>query len=331
MRPLFLGLTCIAALSLTWCTFDGLDAYSARWGASDAAPADGGIDSAADVAVEAGKAEAGSACLSSPFGSASLVTELNSAAFEAEPQLSPDELSVYFVSNRPSGAFDVYTASRTSKTLPFGSVAKVNSLNIGGDTWNVTITGNALGAFFVSDTALPDGGGANRMYWASRPNTIANFGTAALLPSPVIDGAEPYVIPDGTALYYSNQSVTPYRISRAALSGGSVLSVGDLPVTVAGADGGNTDVGLPVVNPNETIMYFAIWNHLAADTNGTFDIWMTTRAKNTDPWGAPSPVKELNTPVFEAPSWTSPDGCELYFTRDDGNATAWDMYVARRP
>ena len=39
---------------------------------------------------------------------------------------------------------------------------------------------------------------------------------------------------------------------------------------------------------------------------------------------------ELDTALFEVPSWVSADGCELYFTRA-ATSNDWNIFVARRP
>jgi hypothetical protein len=42
---------------------------------------------------------------------------------------------------------------------------------------------------------------------------------------------------------------------------------------------------------------------------------MARRASRSDAWGTPVNVRELNTPGEDFPTWASPDGCRLYFTR----------------
>jgi hypothetical protein len=43
-------------------------------------------------------------------------------------------------------------------------------------------------------------------------------------------------------------------------------------------------------------------------------------------------VTELNTAAQEWPTWVSPDGCRLYFSRrpGEGGADNYDLYVAER-
>lgn len=323
----------VALLALTLvplaCTFGGLDAYTSGDGSagvdggSDATLEDSGPDvvavgdasdagdtsTAADVVTDAPVAPCN---LSAPFGAPKPVTSLNTSAYyEAQAALSPDERTVYFLSSRLGQGMNVFTASRANKSLPFGSAAAVPSLNFAGtDTWNVTLTGDGLTAYFLK--------GAD-MYKATRASSLAAFGSAIPMPSPLVDGEHPFVLPNGSTLYYSYLNKSAEGVIMRTPLGGAPAPVMQSSLAVSGHN-----VGIPVVDPTETTIYFAVY-----DTT-TYDIWMATRKVPTGPWSAPVAVTELNTTAFQTPSWLSADACELYFTRVPG-PTNWDIYVARRP
>jgi WD40-like Beta Propeller Repeat len=64
------------------------------------------------------------------FGTPQKLTELASNALDAVPVLSPDELTIYFLSQRaPTTDGDIYVATRTSKTLPFANVQVLANVN----------------------------------------------------------------------------------------------------------------------------------------------------------------------------------------------------------
>ncbi len=64
------------------------------------------------------------------FGAPTAITELNTAAIEAGPVLSPDELTIYFLSTRaPTTDGDIYVATRVSKAAPFGTPKQVPNVN----------------------------------------------------------------------------------------------------------------------------------------------------------------------------------------------------------
>jgi len=307
------------------CSISGLDDYASGAGSSDA-----GIDVRDatnlpdQVAPDSSSTDAGSDAvtpppcnLAAPFGAATAVTSLNTSAIDGTPLLSPDELTVLFMSNRLGGALNVFTASRASKSAGFGSVAPLASLNFAGaDTWNVALTGDGLTAYLVTDQNA-----ANNMYVATRASSLVGFGTPQLMPSPIVSGNHPFVTPDGKALYYTDETTGPkYQIARAAI--GMPPTVAAVPIAVP-----SLDVGIPVVNPTETLMYFSAFDHNAFLS---YDIWTAKRATASDAWSTPTAVTELNTAGFEAPSWVSPDGCALYFTRAPSDPN-WDIYVARKP
>ena len=61
---------------------------------------------------------------------------VNGPLFEGTPVVSPDELTLYFTSDRTGGAqggFDVWTATRTDRTAPFGPVANLTPVNTASD------------------------------------------------------------------------------------------------------------------------------------------------------------------------------------------------------
>ncbi|HEX4517205.1 MAG TPA: hypothetical protein VH054_26855 [Polyangiaceae bacterium] len=326
MRRLWLAWGLAAACSSA-CSFDGLDDYSkgSDAGAQDVTAADVGnpIDAQVDQAppVDAAPDTTAPPCnLASPFGAPTPLSTLNTSKYEAQAELSPDGLTIYFESDRLNAGLNVFTASRPSTSSAFGSVAPRASLDFSGaDTWNVTLTADGLTAYVVTDQNAAD-----HMYKATRASSLASFGTPTLMPSSIVKGEQPFVRPDGLVLYFSDKSGPKGQVAHAVLSGPTVT---DLPLVVAG----NLDLGIPVVNAGDTLLYFAVYDASNANSTNTYDIWMASRASQTDAWGTPVAVTELNTNGFDVPSWLSADGCELYFTRAPNGSGNADMYSARRP
>src|SRR5215475_4644918 len=63
------------------------------------------------------------------FGHPVALMSLNTANNEEQAKLSPDELTVYFSRDDGSGNYDIYQATRASKTAAFGGVAPVPGVN----------------------------------------------------------------------------------------------------------------------------------------------------------------------------------------------------------
>jgi hypothetical protein len=59
------------------------------------------------------------------------VVELNTTVYEGAPQLSPDDLVIYFDSNRPGGlgGWDIWTARRPTTSSPFGPATLVRGVS----------------------------------------------------------------------------------------------------------------------------------------------------------------------------------------------------------
>jgi hypothetical protein len=253
-----------------------------------------------------------------PFGAPTAVTELDSTAYNGQAALSPDLHTVYFTSTRSGTLVLTFTASRAGTTGPFGAVSALGSLNFNADTWNATITGDGNTAYYVTDL----GTSGDHMYKATRSSSLAGFSGNTLMPAPIVSGTQPFVVEDGSALYYTDGSGSLSRIARADLTGSSPTVV-DLPLVVPSG----TNVGIPAVNASETVLYFSLWT-----TYASYDIWASSRATASDPWGTPALVSELSSSDADFPSWVSPDDCMVYLTRAaaNGDATA-QIFVAVRP
>lgn len=67
----------------------------------------------------------------SPFGTATPVTELNTSNGDRDPRISPDNLVMFFTSDRPGGAGgpDIWMASRADTSSPFGNIVNLSVLN----------------------------------------------------------------------------------------------------------------------------------------------------------------------------------------------------------
>jgi len=89
------------------------------------------------------------------FGNVSKVEgSVNSTADERGPNISADELTLYFASDRESGegARDLYRATRPSTSDPFGNVENLGStINTAGRDGSPSISFDGLTLFFASD------------------------------------------------------------------------------------------------------------------------------------------------------------------------------------
>jgi len=80
------------------------------------------------------------------------ITELNTSSLESGPFLSPDELTIYFESDRPgSVGVDLYMATRLGVSAQFGAPVKISGVNTDADDVDPWLTTDLSVIFFASD------------------------------------------------------------------------------------------------------------------------------------------------------------------------------------
>src|SRR5262249_27513015 len=133
--------------------------------------------------------------VSQPFGTPATVPGVNlDSSNDSIARLTPDELTIFFASDRPggSGSNDIYTATRTSRTAAFGTPQLVAGVNTSSNDAFPSVTPNLQNLFFESS-----GPGTYDVYVATRTSTAAQFSTPSLVPgidSNLGDG-QPYILP----------------------------------------------------------------------------------------------------------------------------------------
>jgi hypothetical protein len=268
-------------------------------------------ESGAAGTSEGGDASTGMTCdPSTPFSAPREVPELNGPLDQCNPTLTADELTVYFASDREHDAstpdFDIYVATRQSRTASFGAPKRVDEVSSPADDRGPMISPDGLRLYFHSSR------GGNYDIWTS---TRADVQSAFSTPTPVsgvnstaID-EDPWIREDGQVLYfYSERDMPslPGGIYRSTLGPAGFQQ----PTRVSELGDGTS----PVVSADDLTIYFgsARGNSVANDV----DVWMAHRTSAGDGFGTPTKVTELRSPTFDFPTWLSHDHCRLYMWRD---------------
>jgi Tol biopolymer transport system component len=230
-------------------------------------------------------------------------------------RLSLDELTVYFHSNR-GGSLDLYTASRSTRAAAFSGVVALSTLNdpSSDDAWP-TVTSDGLSLFFEAQRT-----GTPAVWVGARSTVVATFSAPAPVANVGSMTAQPFVMPDGSALYFI---VVPGDLYRAERGPSGQYGT---PVMVTTVNTPSLEY-TPALTPDELTLYFGS-NRADPPAKGDFDVWMSTRASRTASWDPPVNVQELNTAAEELPTWISPDNCRLYFNRGTGGSSK--VFVAER-
>jgi Tol biopolymer transport system component len=292
--------------------------------------ADSGGD--APLPGDAGGSDAARVCdITRAFGTPVLLAGVNSDSTtvvnDDMARLSPDELTIYFTSDRPGGTGsnnDIYTATRTSRSAPFGAPLPLGGINTpaASEAWP-TLTSDGLTLFFESTTS-----GSYQVLVATRTTLVAQFSAAvpvANLNAGPIDG-QPFVLPDESALYFASSRTGTnggLDLYRAARGGGGAFGT---PAQLATVNTPSQEYA-PTPTANELTLYFSS-DRTDAPSKGDHDIWVSQRTSTSAAFSPPVNVQELNTAATEWPDWLSPDNCRLYFTRRE--TTGRKIYVAER-
>ncbi len=115
----------------------------------------------------------------SPFGNVTNLTELNSAAWEFHPAISPDALTIYFGSRR-DGISQLFTATRESVAEPFGSPERLRFFDLPGNALEYpTPSSDGMALYFTRSI----NGGQFDIYvsYIPEPATLVLLGLGAMM------------------------------------------------------------------------------------------------------------------------------------------------------
>lgn len=142
--------------------------------------------------------------VAAPWGVATAVTELNTAAADASPEISADGLTLWFSSNRAGGLgdYDVYVATRPSRDQPFGAPSIVTELSTASLDEGLFVSPSGLIAYLHSTRS----GSAAAIYRATRASTSDPWSTPVVVGELAAfgDNQNPWVSPDDCTIYFAS-------------------------------------------------------------------------------------------------------------------------------
>jgi WD40-like Beta Propeller Repeat len=272
-----------------------------------------------------------------PWSAPVNLAAVNATTMDAHPDLSKDELSLYFTSDRPGGVGgnDIWVSQRACSECDWQPPVNVSALNTTGIDAAPALSIDGHWMFFHSNRA--GGRGGNDIYVSRRADPKDDFGwgppqllgpdvsTAADENAPVyLQSAE-----DGPANLYFTRGVAGTQgqdlyvaaVTRNGETLGPAVLASDLYSIVNDA--------APTVRTDGREMLF---HSPRAGTLGVADLWVSTRPNVSEPWSTPVNVgAPLNTPSFDQQPSLSYNGRTLVWASDrPGGSGGLDIWMATR-
>jgi Tol biopolymer transport system component len=260
---------------------------------------------------------------------------VNSAFNDQQPALSPDGLSLYFVSNRPGGTgggLDVWVTQRDSLEDPWQApVPLPATVNSGASETTPSLAQGGHLLFFSSSRS---GGCGSTDIWVSfRQNKRDDFGWEP----PVHLGCDVNRAgSDEGAAFVENDDQTATLYFHSFRLGG--IGQGDIWASTMNADGTFNaplnvfELNSPTNDLKPTVRRGGGEIIFNSARSGNFDLWVATRDDEAFAWSVPENLGPVvNSAAGDNAPALSRDGRSLFFDSDrPGGSGFRDLYVSTR-
>jgi hypothetical protein len=258
-----------------------------------------------------------------PFSEPMPLAELaNTGAITAS--LSQDERTIYTWGKiGASTTSDIYTATRPNGGAPFGDLAPLPNVNSDSDEADPWISSDGNMLLFTSGRD----GNVDHLYGAQRASGLTEFQMPEAIAGIGATSASAdrcaFITADGSELWFvsNRDSINePPTVWRAVAAGVGFAS----PAEVGAVSSKLGDL-YPMLSNDKLTIYVSSLR----SGKGNFDVWRAHRSTDSDGFGTPFLVSELNTDSDERATWLSPDGCRIYLRSNRGDGVD-RIYVATR-
>jgi hypothetical protein len=248
------------------------------------------------------------------FGAPELVTELGAdGADDDKPTLTGDGLEIYFLSTRDGGpgGGDVWRSTRTDANGTWAAPSVVAEVSSSSHEKSPAVSADGLTLWVASDR---DGGQGGLDVWVStRTDRAGAWSSPVLVPAlnspgdeiPRPTGQGDLVMPIGVRA----PSASDYQTAFATRA--STRAPWGAPASLAAIDTASTDVD-GFLSEDGLVLHFSSDRM----TSGDQDLFVATRAAIGDPFGAITPIPELDSSHDDRDPWLSADGDEIFFSSD---------------
>ena len=258
---------------------------------------------------------------------------VNSSAWDWNPKISTDGLTLYFASKRPDsyGSGDLWVATRPTANDDWGQPINLGStVNTSSYDQAPSISADGLELYFDSDR--PGGFGQQDLYVSTRATKDDLWGAPSNLGSVVNDVSGegyPDISTDGLSLYFTSDR--PGGFGDADLYVSTRASTDDpwgAPSNIGSGVNSSSEEATPGISSDGLALFFC---GIRPGGYGDYDLWVTTRATTNDDWGEPVNLGPgVNTADLEAVPKISIDGSTLYFQSNrPGGVGTFDIWQVK--
>ena len=263
----------------------------------------------------------GEPCRSWRFDPAEPISGLDPELDHRAPALASDGRTLFFAVSAPGAVERIFFAVRSGRSSAFSSSAEVG--NIGSESGEGTPfpTFDGLSLFFYS--GRPEGVGDRDIWFATRPDPAAAFGTPLLLPFANSDSLDhlPWLTADGLTLLFVS--------TRAGSSGAQKvwLARRDSRAQSFGTPEPYAALGSPAQEGRTTASSDGTSLFFSSDRDGGQggqDLWLALLGDDGIASETPTNLRELNTQSHELDPFFSVDERELFFASNRGGP--WRLF-----
>jgi len=262
----------------------------------------------------------------STFGTPMAVEGLSLAGFDDDdPELSADQLELYFTSNRQSTGTesDIWRAVREDISQPFGPPERVVELSSVNDDTQPSLCCGDLGMVFGS--SRPPAVMDSDLFFAIRTSRDAPWSTPVHIAELAFAGYDAGGTQslDGLEMFLDSARENGTRRLLHVTTRASTSMPWSAPQLVPlGTPATRTDVDPFLVS--DIALVFS-----SSRVGPSFDLWIARRPALDHPFGAPEPISIANSSADERDPWLAADGRTLYFARRSA-AGDYDIMMSSR-
>lgn len=258
---------------------------------------------------------------------------INTDGWESGPSLSPDGLTLLFVSDRPGGCGgrDLWMTTRLTTEAPWRRPLNLGpSINSPSEERTGPLLDDNCTLFFSSDR--PGGGGSYDIWTSRRKTRLDPWGRPMNL-GPIINTESGELVasltPDGLTMFFSSGRL-------GGIGGGDIWMSKRPSQTHAWGEAKNLG---PMVNADSlegggwitSDGLTLLFGGRPPGSQKEYLLWMATRSKTDQPFGQRCEIKALDSPGADGGPTLSTDGRELFFhSNRSGGRGGWDLWTSRR-